>query len=955
MKLFGFQITRDVEEENKSALPEPKVADGALEVDGYGSSYLYSTTFDFAVPADENKLITKYRDLALQPEFDRAIDDIVNEFFSYESNEAPITLNLDNVKMSDGIKEKIIKEFETLMNLLNFKENGYEIFRRWYIDGRLYYQMILNTKDQQKKGIKELRYIDPRKIRKVRQRKTDKPVNHVQGVEMGVETKEFYIYNPHGISHQNPTGIPLQKDSIAYIHSGLLSKDNRTVLSYIHKAIKFFNCLRQLEDSLVIYRIVRAPERRVFNIEVGDLPPRKAEEHVENEIKKFRKKLSFDPSSGNVNENKQYLTMLEDFWFPKRDGRGTDITSLQAGANLGEIEDVEYFKKKLYEALNVPYTRLDSQNTFNLGRGGEITRDELKFTMFISRLRKKFNGLFNELLKTQLLLKGIINEKEWNKIWQKIDYDYQSNNYFSELKQSDIWQNRFNMMNDASQNVGKFFSKLWIQQNILKLTKEEIDEMDKEIDKERKAAKEKGIPYGNEMPIDPNAPAPAEGMEGEEGDDSPPMGEETEEIEPIEELKPDSQELQETEKSALTIRKTVKHFGIDFSELDSSKAQFGPSLIRYRIKLQPGTKISQIEGLSRDIKGALGLKREPIIDYIPGETNISIDVARKKRKTVPFEKGLEGIDAVEDGQTRLPVAMGISPIGEIVSIDLAKLPHVLIAGGTKSGKTVFIHTMLLGWMAKLTPDQLEISIIDPKQTDFAGLYNGSPYLNEGKVITNPEEAIAKLQSLVDDEMIRRRVILKDAGFPNIEEYNAAMPEKRMKSIIMVIDEYNDLILSLYSTAKRKFESSVVRLAQAGRATGIHLVLATQRPTTDVITGNIKANMPVRVAFKTNSGNDSRVIIDQSGAQNLLGYGDMLAAYEGEVRRLQSFFVPTDEMKTILAQHREEYEAAIVSNNGNDGDTSDEDGNKESDEDVAAKARRGQVPKKNTKTKDTDGK
>jgi hypothetical protein len=515
-KLFGFEIKAGKEEKPSAlALPEPKLSDGALEMLPFGQSYNWGTSFDFDPPQDEIKLVTKYREVSLQPEFQKAIDDVINEAFDYGEKNTPVVLNLDNLpdEVSKSTKEKILEEYETVLRLLNFKQDAYQIFRRWYIDGRLYYQKIIDVANPSK-GLTELRYVDPRRIRKIRQRKKSKNNQSDQsiqtvGVEVGVDYDEFYLYNPMGISPVNPQGIPITLDSISYIHSGLFSVDNKTVLSHLHQAIRWFNCLRQLEDSVVIYRLVRAPERRVFNVEVGDLPPRIAEQHVDQAIKKFRKKLSFDPSTGEVAEQKRFMTMQEDFWFPKRNGEGTEVTQLPGGQSLGQMDDVDYFKRKLYEALGVPISRLDPTSTWNAGRSSEITRDELKFTKFVNRLQLRFNGLFDDLLRAQLLLKKIIKEPEWKIIQPNLHYDYQQDNFFSELKWSEIFQNRFNMLENGSQFVGKFFTIRWIQENVLRMSEEEIDEMNREMDEERSSGiyQVTGLEQPLEMP--PEDPPPA--------------------------------------------------------------------------------------------------------------------------------------------------------------------------------------------------------------------------------------------------------------------------------------------------------------------------------------------------------------------------------------------------------------------------------------------------------------
>lgn len=476
-KLLGIELPENNEDQKQGTfqLPESPRPDGAIEIDA--SNFLqFGTTFDYQIPEDETQLITKYREIAEQAEFARVVDEIANEFFAYDDDGMPVQLDLDKTKFSESIKKKITDEFDSILKMLNFQNDAYEVFIRWYIDGRLYYHKVIDENNK-KKGILQLKYIDPRKIKKVRKIINDKgkPVFVRNDVELNKRYEEFFIYNPKGINGSNIQGVPISKDSITYIHSGKFSKDNKTVVSNIHKSIRWFNTLRNIEDAIVIYRISRASEKRVFNIELGDLPQAQAEAHMKKVIDKFRKRISYNPQTGEVIEQKRYMTMLEDFWFAKRNGQGTTVDFLQGGQNLGDLEDVEYFKKRFYESLSVPITRLDPTTMFSIGRSSEITREELKFKKFISRLRKRFSFMFEDILRTQLLLKNIISEADWNANYHDIKYDFLEDNFFSELKETEIWQNRFAAARDTGIE-GALTSKLWVKKNILKFTDEEIEE-----------------------------------------------------------------------------------------------------------------------------------------------------------------------------------------------------------------------------------------------------------------------------------------------------------------------------------------------------------------------------------------------------------------------------------------------------------------------------------------------
>ena len=488
VELFGFSIGRvDKDEKNKKsfALPEPE--DGALEVGPTGGAY--GTYVDLeGVTKNEQELIKKYREMATFPECDQAIDDVVNEAIVANREESPVSVSLEKSNLSDTIRESIKNEFTELVRLLDFRKVGYEMFRKWYVDGRLYFHIIIDTKNP-KRGILELRPIDPLKIKKVRQPIV---VQGPQGAELDTSGfQEYYMFNERGIS-QTAGGqtIQISEDSISYVHSGVLNPDRKIVLSHLHKAIKPLNQLRMLEDAVVIYRISRAPERRIFYIDVGNLPKIKAEQYLRDIMSKYKNKLVYDSNTGEVKDERKHMSMLEDYWLPRREGgRGTEITTLPGGENLGELADVEYFRTKLYKALNVPPSRLEQDSGFILGRAEEITRDEVKFTRFIERLRSRFNILFNDLLEKQLLLKGVVSSQDWLMIKDQVIYEWQSDSHFAELQQATMMRERLGMLvNDMGYRdevVGKFFSQEYINKHILKLTQEQIDQIKDEIEKEK--------------------------------------------------------------------------------------------------------------------------------------------------------------------------------------------------------------------------------------------------------------------------------------------------------------------------------------------------------------------------------------------------------------------------------------------------------------------------------------
>ena len=488
IELFGFSIGRvDKDEKNKKsfALPEPE--DGALEVGATGGAY--GTYVDLeGVAKNEIELIKKYRDMSQYPEADQAIDDIINEAVVTNRENQPVTISLEKSQLSENIKHNIKVEFHEIMRLLDFRKIGYEIFRKWYVDGRIYFHIIIDTKNP-KRGIIELRPIDPLKIKKIRQPKfTDGPEGKI------IDTsgfQEYYLFNDRGITDRvGGSTIQISEDSISYAHSGILDANRKIVLSHLHKAIKPLNQLRMMEDAVVIYRISRAPERRIFYIDVGNLPKIKAEQYLRDIMNKYKNKLVYDSQSGEIKDDRKHMSMLEDYWLPRREGgRGTEITTLPGGENLGELADVEYFKTKLYKSLNVPPSRLEQDTGFILGRAEEISRDEVKFTRYIERLRARFQILFDDILEKQLILKGIISSQDWMTITDHITYEWESDSHFKELKDAQMMKERLEMvstnMGFSEDIIGKFFSLNYVRKHILKMSQEQIDEMEKEIELEK--------------------------------------------------------------------------------------------------------------------------------------------------------------------------------------------------------------------------------------------------------------------------------------------------------------------------------------------------------------------------------------------------------------------------------------------------------------------------------------
>ena len=480
VKLFGFTLGREEEPDKpqiKSFAP-PDNQDGSVEMAAGG---YYGTYADLEGSAkSETELVTRYREMSLQPECDSAVDDIVNECIVIEENEPAVTINLDNIKFSASIKNKIREEFNNVMNLLDFNNNGYEVFRRWYVDGRLFYHLMIDEKNP-RSGLKEVRYIDPRRIRKIREKKRKNAIVNKEQNISNQKYNEYYIYNAKGLNN-TAQGLKVSPDSIAYCHSGMVDQRNKMVLSYLHKAIKPLNQLRMLEDATVIYRLARAPERRIFYIDVGNLPKMKAEQYLRDMMTKHKNRLVYDASTGEVRDDRKFMTMLEDYWLPRREGgRGTEITSLPGGTNLGEMEDVDYFRRKLYKSLNVPATRLEAENQFNLGRATEITRDELKFQKLVKRLRTRFSILFDNILEIQLSLKGITSRAEWKEMKNDIYYEFAEDNHFSELKNAEVMRERLSLLNEIDSHVGKYFSSTYVRQFVLRQSEADMKLIDQQI------------------------------------------------------------------------------------------------------------------------------------------------------------------------------------------------------------------------------------------------------------------------------------------------------------------------------------------------------------------------------------------------------------------------------------------------------------------------------------------
>ena len=478
-KLFGFEITRAKDNKAIKSIVPPRDDDGAgyVTATSAGSHYGHYINMEGDDSKDQAQLILKYRGSAYQPEADAAIEDIVNEAITAAENKPSIALNVDNVPVSASVKKTMFEEFENIFNMLNFKELGHDIFRRWYIDGRIYHHLIVDENNPTA-GIQEIRYIDTVKIRKVKQVKRKK--DPISGATLVDRVNEFYIYQEKPGSQAS--GVKLTLDSVSYCTSGLLDEHRKKVISYLHKALKPITQLRMMEDSLVIYRLARAPERRMFYIDVGNLPRGKAEQYMKDIMAKYRNKLVYDAKTGEIRDDRKHMSMLEDFWLPRREGgRGTEISTLPGGENLGQIEDIIYFQKRLYRSLNVPMNRLEQEQQFSLGRATEISRDELKFQKFIDRLRNRFANLFYDILKKQLILKNVITEDDWNSWKNKVTIDFLRDNHFAELKEAELLRERIQSLDQITNYVGEYFSKEWVQKNVLLFDDETIDNMNKEI------------------------------------------------------------------------------------------------------------------------------------------------------------------------------------------------------------------------------------------------------------------------------------------------------------------------------------------------------------------------------------------------------------------------------------------------------------------------------------------
>jgi hypothetical protein len=535
IKLFGFTLgSKDVVQKEKPeqqsfVLPSSaQLDDGAVTIT---QNAYYGTYVDLEGSVrNEIELITRYREMSNHPECQMAIDEIVNEAITHDDRGKVVDLVLDNLKQPESIKKKIIEEFENIQKMLNFNNLADDLFKRWYIDGRMFYHVVVNDKNP-KEGIQELRYIDPRKIRKVREVKKERDPK--TGALVVDSVAEYYVFNDRGTTTQTFTanvtqGLRIAPESIININSGLMDAKNTFVISYLHKAIKPLNQLRMIEDAIVIYRISRAPERRIFYIDVGNLPKGKAEQYLRDIMIKYRNKMVYDANTGELRDERKHMSMLEDFWLPRREGgKGTEITTLPAGQNLGELEDVKYFQKKLLQSLNVPYSRLESQEggMAGLGRSQEVTRDELKFAKFVIRLRNKFAQIFDEALKIQLVLKGICTREEWDEFKEDIYYDFRKDNNFAELREAELLQNRLQMVGLVDPYIGKYFSQHYVMNKVLMMTEEEIESMQKEIEEEK-----------DTLPDDMQGPTNMD--QGAQPDQLPPQDNTIENVDETESLTP---------------------------------------------------------------------------------------------------------------------------------------------------------------------------------------------------------------------------------------------------------------------------------------------------------------------------------------------------------------------------------------------------------------------------------
>ena len=504
MEIFGYKITRSVEPPTEKSFVAPTDDGGTDEIKAGG---YYGTYLDLdGTASTEQELIRRYRDIAGMADVDTAIDDIVNDSISNLDDEDPVRINLDDVEVSAGIKKDIEKEFEEILRILDFKLRAHDYFRRWYVDGRLFFHKVIDTANP-RQGLTDVRYIDPRKIKKVREIVKEKDTK--TNVDFIKRIDEYFLFNEKGVVHQKSANVNdystsanalrITKDAICHVPSGLVDQDKNVGLSYLHKAIRPANQLRMMENALVIYRITRAPERRVFYVDVGNLPKIKAEQYLKGIMNQYRNKIVYDSNTGEIRDDKKFMSMLEDFWLPRREGgRGTQIETLPGGENLGQIQDVDYFQRKLYQALNVPISRQQQQSGLNFGRAAEINRDEWKFTKFIARLRRRFSLIFDDLLKTQLILKGIITEADWESIKYKIQYNFATDAYYTESKEQQILQSRIEILNGMSTFIGSLYSKEYVQKNILKLTDDEIAEIEASND-----ANPPEVPPAEEQPPQP--------------------------------------------------------------------------------------------------------------------------------------------------------------------------------------------------------------------------------------------------------------------------------------------------------------------------------------------------------------------------------------------------------------------------------------------------------------------
>lgn len=504
LKLFGFELRKATNNSKKEKLPSvvpPTDDDGAGYVTASAGYYGQYVNMDGDQSKDNHQLILRYRGVSMHPEVDMAIEEIINESITASELESSVELSLDKVEAPDKIKDQMTEEFDGIVAMLKFNELGHDMFKSWYVDGRVYHHLLVNESNM-KAGIQEIRHIDSSKIRKVKNIKYKQ--DPITGAKVVESVDEFYIFEDK--PGQTKSGVRLSTDSISYVTSGLLDETRKKVISHLHKALKPINQLRMMEDSLVIYRLARAPERRIFYIDVGNLPRGKSEQYMKDIMTKYRNKLVYDANTGELKDDRKHMSMLEDFWLPRREGgRGTEISTLPGGDNLGQIDDIIYFQKRLYRALNVPVNRLEQEAQFSLGRSSEITRDEVKFQKFVDRLRRKFSQVFLGILRKQLILKGIITEQDWDEWKNDIQVDFIKDNHFTELKEMDILRERLGTMNEAQQYVGDYFSKEWVMKTVLRMSDEDIEDMKKQI-KDEEAAGE--IPSPEEQP--PEEPAPEE-------------------------------------------------------------------------------------------------------------------------------------------------------------------------------------------------------------------------------------------------------------------------------------------------------------------------------------------------------------------------------------------------------------------------------------------------------------